>query len=267
MKNFYTLYDLLGISEEASEEEIKSSYRKLAKKFHPDRNKDIKNTDGLFIAICNAYEILSDIEKRLEYNSFLKNSKSLNNQRKRKKYQRENISLIDDTAFFSLENILSHINILLWDIELFIKDHSDKLDLIIEDLTLNKHLIKILTYIDAWILYPGGFHDYFMRARKKADLSIKEYIDFIDSGDELGHRPFYTLDSYYYDVRKRIDRFLNEAQKDLMYTTIVGTEISIFESIIEIQNFVIHYMTFLNKNISGEASGIPPYSFVNDCFI
>ena len=61
-----TYYDVLGVSESASQEDIKRSYRKLSLKYHPDKNHESKDT-GKFQQISEAYETLSDEEKRKQY--------------------------------------------------------------------------------------------------------------------------------------------------------------------------------------------------------
>lgn len=63
------LYNILGINKSASEAEIKSAYRKLARKYHPDVNKDSKEASDKFKEISGAYEILSDAEKRKKYDN------------------------------------------------------------------------------------------------------------------------------------------------------------------------------------------------------
>lgn len=60
-------YEILGVSTEANENEIKSKYRKLAMKYHPDRNPDDKKAEEMFKKVSEAYEILGDKEKRKEY--------------------------------------------------------------------------------------------------------------------------------------------------------------------------------------------------------
>lgn len=60
-------YKILGISENASEEDIKKAYRKLAMKHHPDRNQGAKMSEEEFKNINEAYSILSDPQKRKEY--------------------------------------------------------------------------------------------------------------------------------------------------------------------------------------------------------
>ena len=62
-----THYDILGVSKEAEQEEIKKAYRKLSLQFHPDRNPDPAATEK-FKSINEAYEVLSDGQRREQYN-------------------------------------------------------------------------------------------------------------------------------------------------------------------------------------------------------
>ena len=64
-----SLYETLGVSENASADEIKKAYRKLARKYHPDINKDESAVDK-FKEINAAYEVLSDTEKKQQYDQF-----------------------------------------------------------------------------------------------------------------------------------------------------------------------------------------------------
>ena len=63
-------YEVLGISKSASPDEIKKSYRKLAMKYHPDKNAGNKDAEGKFKEVKEAYEILSDAQKRDAYDRF-----------------------------------------------------------------------------------------------------------------------------------------------------------------------------------------------------
>ena len=63
-------YEVLGVSRRADEEEIKKSYRKLALKFHPDRNPNNKAAEESFKEIGEAYEILSDPQSRAAYDQY-----------------------------------------------------------------------------------------------------------------------------------------------------------------------------------------------------
>jgi len=66
MKN---LYDILGVSKSSTDEQIKAAYRKLARKYHPDLNKDDKNAAEKFKEVSAAYEVLGDKEKRKKYDT------------------------------------------------------------------------------------------------------------------------------------------------------------------------------------------------------
>lgn len=63
-------YDILGISKGASDDEIKKAYRKLAMKYHPDRNPDNKEAEEKFKDINEAYQVLSDPQKKSQYDQF-----------------------------------------------------------------------------------------------------------------------------------------------------------------------------------------------------
>ena len=63
-------YEVLGVSKGADEKEIKKAYRKLAMKYHPDRNLDNKEAEEKFKEINEAYEVLSDETKRRNYDQF-----------------------------------------------------------------------------------------------------------------------------------------------------------------------------------------------------
>jgi molecular chaperone DnaJ len=64
-------YEVLGMSKDASQDEIKKTYRKLAKKYHPDMNKDDKKAaEEKFKEVSEAYEVLADPDKRSKYDRF-----------------------------------------------------------------------------------------------------------------------------------------------------------------------------------------------------
>ena len=63
-------YDVLGVSREATAEEIKLAYRRMAMKYHPDRNRDNPQASQQFKECSEAYEVLSDPEKRSRYDRF-----------------------------------------------------------------------------------------------------------------------------------------------------------------------------------------------------
>lgn len=63
-------YEVLGVSKTATPDEIKKAYRKLAIKYHPDRNPDDKNAEEKFKEAAEAYDVLSNEEKRQKYDQF-----------------------------------------------------------------------------------------------------------------------------------------------------------------------------------------------------
>lgn len=63
-------YEILGVSRDASDDEIKKAYRKMAMKYHPDRNPDNKEAEEKFKEAAEAYEVLRDKDKRQRYDQF-----------------------------------------------------------------------------------------------------------------------------------------------------------------------------------------------------
>ncbi|HZC01676.1 MAG TPA: DnaJ domain-containing protein, partial [Gammaproteobacteria bacterium] len=63
-------YEALGLARNATEAEIKKAYRRMAMKYHPDRNPGDKGAEGRFKEVKEAYEVLADARKRAAYDQF-----------------------------------------------------------------------------------------------------------------------------------------------------------------------------------------------------
>ena len=78
--NNHRLYNILQLDQNCNEQDIKRQFKKLAMKYHPDRNKGDPKSEEKFKEIQEAYEILSDKEKRKKYNAYGEQYFQKNNQ-------------------------------------------------------------------------------------------------------------------------------------------------------------------------------------------
>ena len=109
-------YDILGLPTFANKEEIKSAYRQLAQKYHPDKQSPIQIDGTLFIIINNAYRILANELKKSEYDAYLKRIKN-------KDYSPIRIFKANNSI---IEKALVEFNYTLWDIEDIIRKITEE---------------------------------------------------------------------------------------------------------------------------------------------
>src|ERR1700712_5060689 len=86
---FVDYYSTLGVGKNATEDEIKKAYRKLARKYHPDLNPSDKEANKKFQQINEANEVLSDPEKRKKYDQYGKDWQHADEFEKQKQSQRQ----------------------------------------------------------------------------------------------------------------------------------------------------------------------------------
>lgn len=98
-KNNY--YEILEVKYNATHDEIKKSYRRLAMKYHPDRNPQNKNAENKFKEIQKAYEILSNVQKRTFYSQFGdENNQYSNNSKKNNNFTSIFNNIFDDNNYY-----------------------------------------------------------------------------------------------------------------------------------------------------------------------
>lgn len=96
---FIDYYSILGVSKTATNDDIKKAYRKLARKYHPDINKDNEDAKLKFQQINEANEVLSDPEKRKKYDEYGENWKHAEEYEKARQQQAQNGGFADYSDF------------------------------------------------------------------------------------------------------------------------------------------------------------------------
>lgn len=84
IKNYYRI---LGIENSATSEEIRMAYKRLVRKYHPDLHPDDNKVHRVFTEIKEAYDVLSNLDKRLAYNLLMSKSKRLMDEITRREYE------------------------------------------------------------------------------------------------------------------------------------------------------------------------------------
>ena len=100
LNGFKDYFKILGISRNATDKEIKSAFRNLARKFHPDLNPNDEVAESEFKEINEAYEILSDEDKKKSYEQFLNYWFKTRDEKSRDFYRENNAQRFDEYLNF-----------------------------------------------------------------------------------------------------------------------------------------------------------------------
>ena len=161
-----TYYDILGLDQNAGNEEIKRSFRRLSLHYHPDRNPSNQNAHAIFIVINNAYQILINAQARDEYDAYLRRFEH-------KVYAAPRYAKAYDPL---IRNALSEYNCLLWDLEDLLKIMTEEhFDLTINEVNLYEYMLNIFKYLEEEILGENDRFTSFSRKERRAKLHLENY--------------------------------------------------------------------------------------------
>ena len=164
MKNYY---EILEVSKNASPEVIEKAYKALAKKYHPDANPDnIEVAEEKFKEIGEAYEILSDIEKRQNYDYELENYQNTN-------YQTNFVN--ED-----YEDLLAHTRELESELEYVKNQNSDINSINYQPQANSQDINNIVSSLNSTInkAYSDAYHDAYIQRLKDYGYRIKYKATF-----------------------------------------------------------------------------------------
>ena len=183
------LYSILEVKENSTLNDIKKAYKKLALKYHPDKTKD-KSTSK-FIEISNAYNILSDENKRKEYNNILKKS----NKNYDNKYNEKHSDNILEDMLYNLKNLINDeyyqkillifgdkiINIMLDNQSLSFNSLIFNHKFLDIDITVNYTLEEVINLKEKIITYNRKTRDTFT----ESIFPIDYYQNYSNEGEEI----------------------------------------------------------------------------------
>jgi DnaJ-class molecular chaperone len=200
-------YNILGLTNSANKEEIKSAFRKLAQRYHPDKNVSTQIDETLFIIVNNAYQVLVNDSKKNEYDSYLDKIKN-------KGYSPFHTLKVHDSL---IENTLSEFNYILWDIENIIRNITEEyIKTQINGETLYNQILKFFGSIEEGVL-------------KEND----RYRNFINKKIEKRN-----IEAYFYLLRIEIQKHIENISKEDIKVEI--------EHLMKVKNNMISFVSDVN---------------------
>jgi curved DNA-binding protein CbpA len=263
MNHTLDYYSILGCERNASALQIKTRFRILAKKLHPDTAGDTEENRMNFLLVRNAWNTLSDPDKRKVYDSLLESSRSM----KQREGERSFLAGKEGFVYKANDQIYSFLNFIFWEIEDFLTSSSQaELNATPENKTRRHYIICILVFFDKWLLTPAGFPDYFMSARKLENTDPEEWILRLGgAGPKTGYQAYLGVKDFFYSLRKRMDRFLEKFQVHHLSSEVGADGLMLIDCIIECQNFALYYLSYiLDENNTYD--NIPPFAYSRDLF-
>lgn len=255
MTGFQNYYAILNITRDASPDDVRSSFRKLAHKHHPDKNGNSASSQMLFKTILEAYETLISTERRKTYDEYLNTSvfADIN------KNNKATAAGLPDT-----ENIKRQLNFVLWEIEdLYTKTKKTDIRERYNCYSLEEWLSLILAFLDRWVLTPAGYGDYFFSARQ---IEKEKPYDPLSRDFTAPHLPYTDYLDFFYQIRRRSDKFIQNCTNDMLNAPIPGYSIPLIEGLFETLRLSYHYLVSVRRVLSGATKTINTYEPYSSIF-